>query len=94
MDQRLKRAEIIVKGDVQGVGYRSTVERIARKLNIKGYVKNLIPCDVKIVAEGEEENLNAFIEAIKIKQYPINVKGVEVSYKEATNEFEYFEIRR
>jgi len=42
MAQMLKRAEIIVKGEVQRVGYKDAVERIARKLNIKGYAENLV----------------------------------------------------
>ena len=90
----MKRAEIIVKGDVQRVGYRDAVKKIARKLNIKGYVENLKQDDVKIVAECEEENLDAFISAVNIKKYPVNVESVEVNYKEATGEFEYFEIKR
>ncbi|CEG13098.1 Acylphosphatase [groundwater metagenome] len=90
----MKRANIIVKGEVQRVGYRDAVEKIARKLNIKGCVENLIPYDVKILAEAEEESLKRFIETIKIKKYPIDVESVEVNYKEATNEFEYFKINR
>jgi len=90
----MKRAEIIIKGDVQSVGYRDVVKKISRKSNIKGYVENLKQDDVKIVAEGEEENLNAFIGAVNIKKYPVNVESVEVNYKEATGEFEYFEIKR
>ncbi len=92
--REMKRAEIIIKGDVQSVGYRDVVKKISRKSNIKGYVENLKQDDVKIVAEGEEENLNAFIGAVNIKKYPVNVESVEVNYKEATGEFEYFEIKR
>ncbi len=90
----MQRANIIVKGEVQRVGYRDAVENIARKLNIKGCVENLIHYDVKILAEAEEESLKRFIETIKIKKYPIDVESVEVNYKEATNEFEYFKINR
>jgi acylphosphatase len=48
------RAKIIVKGEVQRVGYRDAVEKIARKLSINGFVENLKPYDVRIVCEGEE----------------------------------------
>ena len=94
MAQLLKRAEIIVKGDVQRVGYRDAVERIARKLNIKGYVENLIPYKVKIIAEGEEDIIKEFIKKINIQDILINVEEINVSYQEPTNEFEYFEIRQ
>ena len=35
------RAEIVVNGLVQGVGYRYFVVREAKKLGLKGYTKNL-----------------------------------------------------
>ncbi len=94
MAQMLKRAEIIVKGEVQRVGYRDAVERIARKLNIKGYAENLIPYKVKIIAEGEEDIIKEFIKKINIQDILINVEEINVSYQEPTNEFEYFEIRQ
>jgi len=88
------RAEIIVKGEVQGVGYRDSVFRIARKLNINGFVENIKPYDVKIVSEGDKENITKFIGAINIKKFPVDVEGVDVKYTEPTGEFEYFEIKR
>ncbi len=92
--EKYKRAEIIAKGDVQRVGYRDVVEKIARKLNVNGFVENLKPYNVKIVAEGKEENLTEFINKIKIKRHPINVEEVVPEFKAATGEFEYFEIKR
>lgn len=90
----IKRADIIVKGDVQRVGYRDRAERIARKLGIRGFVENLKPYDVHIIAEGEEKDLENFIKEIEIKKPPISVEKVEVKITEPTNEFQFFEIRR
>jgi len=90
----MKRAEITAKGDVQRVGYRDAVEKIARELNITGSVENLKPYDVKIVAEGEEDILDEFISHISIKKFPISVKDLDIEFRAATGEFEYFEIRR
>ena len=89
-----KRAEIIVKGDVQRVGYRDRVEKIARKLGIKGFVENLKPYDVRIIAEADEEVLQEFIKAIEIKKAPIFVEKIEANYSEPTGEFKFFEIKR
>ncbi len=89
------RATIIAKGEVQRVGYRDTVEKIARKLNKKGFVENLKPYDVKIVCEGDEETVKKFIKQIRIEGDPlIKVGEVSVQFKEPTGEFEYFEIKR
>ena len=90
----MERAVIIAKGEVQGVGYRGVVFKIARKLNLVGYVENIKPYDVRIIAEGEKENLDTFIEQIKLEEDPILVEEVEVTFEAPTGEFEYFEIRR
>ncbi|CAD6491572.1 MAG: Acylphosphatase [Candidatus Argoarchaeum ethanivorans] len=93
----MKQIEIIAKGEVQQVGYRDIVRRIARKLEITGFVENLKPYDVKIVAEGEEKILNTFVDQVRIKGHPVvpvSVEKIGVEFKAATGEFEYFEIRR
>ncbi len=93
----MKRVEIIAKGEVQRVGYRDAVEKIARKLKLTGFVENLKPYDVRIVAEGEEDVLNEFVAQIRITKHPIasiDVEDLEVKFRAATGEFEYFEIRR
>jgi len=89
------RTEIIVKGEVQRVGYRDEVEKIARKLNIKGFVENLKPYDVRIVCEDEEGDVKRFIRALRMDGDPlIRVSDIAVEYDRPTGEFEYFEIKR
>ncbi len=51
------RVKFIVKGFVQGVGYRFFTYTNAIKLNLKGYVKNLYDGDVEVVVEGPEEKI-------------------------------------
>ncbi len=94
LNRKMQRAVIIVRGDVQRVGYRNVVERVARRLNVTGFVENLKPYDVRIVVEGEKDILEEFIEKIQVKQPPIIVERVDVEYKKATGEFEYFEIKK
>ena len=93
----MKRAVIIAQGEVQRVGYRDTVERIARKLKLTGFVENLKPYDVKIVAEGEQDILDKFITQIRMENHPgspISVEDLDARFETATGEFEYFEIKR
>ncbi len=89
----MQRVEIVVKGKVQKVGYRDVVQEIARKFGIVGYVENLEDGDVKIVAEGEEEILRNFAEAIKMKKDFIEVRETKVSFKPTTGEFKLFKIK-
>ena len=93
----MKRAVAIAKGRVQRVGYRDTVETIARELKLTGFVENLKPYDVRIVAEGEQDALDEFITQIRIENHPISpisVEELDLEFEVATGEFEYFEIRR
>jgi hydrogenase maturation protein HypF len=56
----MKTAKILVQGIVQGVGFRPNVYRIANKLNIVGYIRNLGNI-VEIIAQGDENSLKLFI---------------------------------
>ena len=62
--------------------------------NISGYVMNLKNGEVEIVAEGSEEDLREFIDAINITQRPIVVRSFTVRWEEATGEYADFEIIR
>ena len=90
----MRRVEIIAKGDVQRVGYRDAVQNIARKLRLSGIVQNVEPYDVRIVAEGEEDALKEFVNAVNIQERPIMVEELEVRWGDATGEFQYFRILR
>ena len=90
----MKRAHIIVKGDVQRVGYRDMVQDIARKGAITGFVRNVHPYDVEIVAEGEEHALKVFIDGIRIQKPPVYVEELNVSNGEPTGEHDHMKIIR
>ncbi|PKL55233.1 MAG: acylphosphatase [Methanomicrobiales archaeon HGW-Methanomicrobiales-6] len=90
----MKRFVATARGRVQQVGYREHVYDEAFDRNISGYVKNLGTGEVEIVAEGNEEELRGFINAINIIQRPIAVKSFMVKWEEATGEYADFEIIR
>jgi len=50
----------LVRGQVQGVGYRYFALDAAERLGIKGYVRNLPTGDVEVHAEADEAALAAF----------------------------------
>jgi len=86
------RAEIIVMGDVQGVGYRYLVRRIAWKQGLKGTVENLEDGTVRIVCEGRKKAIDGFVDSIYVKRPPINVEKVSPEFSDATGEFVGFKI--
>jgi len=89
-----KRAIITVSGEVQGVGYRDIVSKIARKMKITGFVENIKPYDIRIVCEGAKENIYSFIEKLNIKKFPVDVEEIKFDFNEPSGEFEVFEVKR
>ena len=62
MSEKIKNVRMTIHGRVQGVGFRySTLEK-AREHHIKGYVKNQYDGAVFIEAEGEETDVDHFIQ--------------------------------
>ncbi len=87
------RAEIIVNGLVQGVGYRYFVFREAQNLGLKGYVINLYTGEVLTVAEGEKALVEELINKLKVGPMHAAVKNCFVEWEKVANEFDAFEIR-
>lgn len=52
---------VLVSGRVQGVFYRASTVAEAKKLHLKGWVKNLSNGDVLIEAFGSPKNINDLI---------------------------------
>ncbi|MBA5852020.1 acylphosphatase [Clostridium sp. cel8] len=61
----MKRYALNVYGMVQGVGFRYTTYSLASKLNLTGWVKNMLDGSVSIEIQGEENNLKYFIQNLK-----------------------------
>jgi acylphosphatase len=55
----LQTRKFVVRGRVQGVGFRWFVEREARALGISGWVRNNSDGSVEVLASGTREQLSA-----------------------------------
>ena len=87
------RAEILVNGLVQGVGYRYFVLREARRLDLNGFSENLFSGEVLTVVEGEQALIEDLISKLKVGPIHAAVKNCRVNWQEPLNEFMTFEIR-
>lgn len=85
-------AKIIVKGRVQGVGYRYFASREARLRKISGYVKNLYNGDVEIVAQGEKEMILNYIEDLRSGPDFSVVSDMIIDWQECNNKYTDFNI--
>ena len=88
-----KRADVYYSGRVQGVGFRYSVREVACGFEVTGFVRNLPDGRVEMVAEGEEEEVQAFLEAIVASHLGSHVRGADVRWDAATGEFDGFGIR-
>ncbi len=84
----------IVYGRVQGVNFRYFVENVARKLGLKGYVRNLASGDaVEVQAEGSKLQLEKLLEQLRIGPPRARVERVEVHWSAYSGKFHDFSIR-
>jgi len=88
-----KRIHVYYSGRVQGVGFRITAEETAHDLGVVGLVKNLRDGRVEVVAEADEATLERFLEAIRTGSMKNFIKQVEISWSDASDTFDEFEIR-
>lgn len=87
-----QRREIRYQGDVQGVGFRYTVSRIAQHFAVTGFVRNLPDGRVHLVCEGSPAELDAFLGEIANRMARF-IHDTKEDRRPATGEFGGFEIR-
>ncbi|HLY16431.1 MAG TPA: acylphosphatase [Bryobacteraceae bacterium] len=67
----------LVRGRVQGVGYRDFAQRIASTLGLTGYVRNLDDGRVEVYAAGPPEKLSDLAAALRKGPRFSDVRGVD-----------------
>ena len=87
------RLVAVVRGQVQGVGYRWFVEREAAALGLDGWVANQPDGSVEVVAEGAGELLDRLVLALWEGPASAGVRAVEVRLEPARGNIVGFAIR-
>ena len=86
------RANIIITGVVQGVGFRWFVERAANKRGVTGWVKNRFDSSVEAEVEGNRIQIEALIKELHIGPRSSSVKSVNVNWLPHEGKFKKFDI--
>ena len=86
------RREMFFSGQVQGVGFRYTVMRIAATLEVTGFVRNLSDGRVQLVAEGASGEINRLLDGIHDAMGG-NIRDEETIEASVTGEFRGFGVR-
>jgi len=82
----------IVKGDVQGVGFRWFTIRAARRLGIVGTVRNLPDGTVEAIAEGSPDAIDSFRTELERGPSQSEVSRVESTEIPATGGYNGFDV--
>lgn len=93
MTGRNVRLEALVRGSVQGVGFRYFVMRRAVRLGLTGWVANQPDGTVRCVAEGAPEALDELLSLLHSGPPGARVEGVEARRGDAAGSFDSFTVR-
>jgi acylphosphatase len=81
-----KRAEVRIKGAVQGVFFRVETRNRARSLGLAGWVRNAPDGSVEAVFEGDSEQVESMVEWCRRGPAGAHVEGVDVQWGELQGE--------
>lgn len=83
---------VVFHGRVQGVGFRATTARIARRFPVTGYVRNLRDGSVELVAAGDPSVLQRFVEDIQ-RDFRHEISRIDMTECAGEDRLDRFEIR-
>jgi acylphosphatase len=87
------RTHLLISGKVQGVFFRSRLQREATRLGVNGWVKNLSDGRVEAILEGEEREVNQVIKFCQRGPSHAKIESVTVKRESYTGEFHNFRIQ-
>jgi acylphosphatase len=92
IDRPIQARRFLVRGRVQGVGFRWFVEREAHILGISGWVRNNHDGSVEVLAQGTRDQLSGLHSRLREGPRAARVDAVEVSEANSVAELSSFRI--
>jgi len=90
MSERPAR-RLLIRGRVQGVGYRYSMVEAARELGIAGWVRNRADGRVEALVQGAPQQIDAIV--AWARKGPRGARVDEIEIEPAEGEFDGFEQR-
>jgi acylphosphatase len=94
MSLPLTRRYFVVRGRVQGVGFRWFVLEAAQDLGLSGWVRNRPDGTVEGEAQGKEADVEKLLDQLRRGPRFAEVAGVDISTQAPLTGAQGFEIRR
>jgi len=90
----LRAVRLLIRGHVQGVGYRLFAVEAARRLGLTGYARNMPSRnEVEVVAVGSDEQIGRLTELLHMGPSGARVNSVEMNDLSSIPECDGFTIR-
>ena len=87
------RLHITITGVVQGVGYRFFTRRLANRMGIKGFVRNMPDGTVEVEAEADREQVESFLKELRKGPPAAEVTDIDTEELSDSGGFRGFEVR-
>ena len=84
---------VLFSGRVQGVGFRWTTNRLAKRHPVTGYVRNLSDGRVELVVQGDSAAVDGLLNDVR-SHFGDNITAEESEPMSESVDFTQFEIRR
>ncbi|MBA3257230.1 MAG: acylphosphatase [Pyrinomonadaceae bacterium] len=84
----------LIRGGVQGVGYRFFAQRAAAEHQVVGYVRNEPDGSVEVLAEGPATNVEAFKNDLAAGPQWVRVEQVEEINLDPSGAYTSFRVER
>ncbi len=89
-----KTVEIDITGIVQGVGFRPFLFNLARNLDLKGYILNRGNAGIRLVLQGDSNNIENFIKDIEVKKPEISyIEDIKARKLDSDTTYSHLEIK-
>ncbi len=85
--------EIKITGRVQGVGFRYFVVQKANEFELKGWVKNTVEGGILIMVQGDETEIETFIDYLRIGPTLSHVDKISKYKMKILTDFDNFSIK-
>ena len=89
----IQELHAIVRGLVQGVGFRYFVIEEGLRLGLRGYARNRRNGDVEVVAQGPRSALERLLALLHRGPSAAHVREVETTWRQPTEHFSGFNLR-
>jgi acylphosphatase len=85
--------QVFYEGNVQGVGFRWSIRHIAKGFDVTGWVRNLRDGRVEMQVTGDENEVLAFLDAIKQSELSSHIRRQHDNKLDSPPDAQGFEIR-